>query len=85
MENKKDKRIRQFYYTSKSILIIAIIFKIVNWQSPNIISLEINNIISILLISSGFSISIYQLLLAFEPLKEEPNWEIIFPELKNDK
>ena len=73
-----------FYFSIKTLFILTIIVKITQWQLPLLLSVDIKLINSVLLYITGSILSIFQLLSIFQPLKEYPNWSIIFPELNEN-
>lgn len=83
MKTKNIKKIRVFYFSCRTIFILSILLKIVQWQLPTFFNQEIKFIISSLIYVSGVIMSLFQMLKVFEPLEESPNWELVFPELKN--
>lgn len=83
MKTKSIKKIRVFYFSCRTIFILSILLKIVQWQLPTFFNQEIKFIISSLIYVSGVIMSLFQMLKVFEPLEESPNWELVFPELKN--
>jgi len=76
------KVLKPLFFVSKAILIVSVLIKFLGWKDPNFISSEMNSIATVLITVFGCIISFIYLVLISEPLDEQPDWSIVFPELR---
>lgn len=80
---------RKIYFISIAIGVLGITGKLYLWDNPELQNETLNILVIVALVWGTFVYCIFQVLSLFEPIKEEYNWELVFPELalgrENDK
>jgi hypothetical protein len=85
-EVKKNKfsLLRPLYWASVSICTVCVIAIYLFWSAESEGMLQMKSVFSAMLYPFGGFIALVQLLAGFEPLKEQLDWGLVYPELRED-
>lgn len=69
------------WYASQGIIVLCIALRFLLWQTPSMDADLIKSITNIVIIICAIVMAIHLFLSMFAPIKEKPNWELVYPEL----
>jgi len=84
---KKSKAsiFRILYRVSISAIIACLVARYLMWQMPPNDPGTAISVINVFLYPAAFIVAIVHLLAIFEPLRENPDWSLVYPELRKGK
>ena len=73
---------RILYRASISAIIVCLVVRYLMWQMPPDDPGTAISVINVFLYPAAFIVAMVHLLVIFEPLREKPDWGLVYPELK---
>jgi len=77
--------IKKLYCFSEGLLLLAIVAKFLHWHMPELKSPFMISFTNISLMVGVFNLAIIHIFAMFAPIKQRPNWAIVYPQLRRPK
>jgi hypothetical protein len=76
---------KKIYCFSEGLLILSFVGKFLLWQMPELKSPFMVSITNVSLMVEVFNLAIVHVLAMFEPIHQQPKWDLVYPELRGEK
>jgi len=76
---------KKIYCFSEGLLILSVVVKFLFWQMPELKSPFMVSITNVFLMVGVFNLAIVHVLAMFEPIHQQPRWDLVYPELRGEK
>jgi hypothetical protein len=76
---------KKIYCFSEGLLILSLVGKFLLWQMPELKSSFMVSITNVSLMVGVFNLAIVHVLAMFEPIHQQPKWDLVYPELRGEK
>jgi hypothetical protein len=76
---------KKIYCFSEGLLILSFVGKFLLWQMPELKSPFMVSITNVSLMVGVFNLAIVHVLAMFEPIHQQPKWDLVYPELRGEK